>query len=411
MAIHAIHIRLLLVTLALAGAAGSLAAAEEPAANHAGCDLWIVSGQSNACGRGLPPGLPADAAVEAFDPGKGTWGPALDPLPGMGTGGVGPWQAAAMEYARLTKRRVRLAGSARGGSKIELWNATDGPVWKTLSGVLDRAGRNAGVFLWYQGEANCGKGSDAYLADCADLIARVRQGCGNPGMTVVVVQLSVHHPSRAMGQEAPVQKPLATGQESEVMRMREIQRRCVLADPASILVTAMGRKTQDYWHLSTDGQIELGREIGRALAARLHGVATGWPGPVLDAAVLGADGRTVTAHFAEVERLSGITAADFAIVGAGGPSGVIQAQATRAEPLGSTRIRLTFDAAITLPAALVYGAGNGPAATLVDEAGNRAPAVQLDITAGRMPGDAVTAAPNGAGAPLSKPKPGAGTAP
>ena len=411
MAIHAIHIRLLLVTLALAGAAGALAAAEEPAANDAGRDLWIVSGQSNACGRGLPPGLPADAAVEAFDPGKGTWGPALDPLPGMGTGGVGPWQAAAMEYARLTKRRVRLAGSARGGSKIELWNATDGSVWKTLSGVLDRAGRNGGAFLWYQGEANCGRGHDAYPDQFKDLVARVRQGCGNPGMTVVVVQLSAHQPGRGLGQEPPVPKPLAAGSESEVMRMREIQRRCVLSDPAAILVTAMGRETQDYWHLSTAGQIELGREIGQALAARLHGVATGWPGPVLDAAVLGADGRTVTAHFAEVERLSGITAADFALVDAGGSSAVIQAQATRAEPLGGTRIRLTFDAAITLPAALVYGAGNAPAATLADEAGNRAPAVQLDITAGDAPKDSVTAAPNGAGVPPSKPKPSGGTAP
>ena len=392
----------LILALALSAAA--------PSASADG-DLWILSGQSNACGRGLPPGLPANAAVEAFDPRNGQWVPALDPLPGMGTTGVGPWQAAATEYAGLTKRRVRLAGSARGGSGIELWNATDGPVWKTLSGVLDRAGRNAGVFLWYQGEANCNKGHDRYLADFSDLTARVRQGCGNPGLPVVVVQLGGFNTNRGPEPERAAPKRPGKGGAHDVMRMREIQRRCVLSDPAAILVTAMGRETQDNWHLSTAGQIELGREIGRALAARLNGVATGWPGPVLDAAVLGADGRTVIAHFAEVERLSGITAADFAIVDAGGPSAVIKAQAVQAEPLGGTRIELTFDEAITLPAALVYGAGNGPSATLVDEAGNRAPAVQLDIAAGRMPEDAVTAAPNGAGAPPSKPKTGGGTAP
>ena len=380
----------------LVSATHLLVAGDAPSTAGGTGDLWILSGQSNACGRGLPPGLPASTSVEAFDLAKGTWVPAVDPLPGMGTKGVGPWQAAAVEYAGLTKRHVRLAGSARGGSKIELWNPTDGIVWKTLSPVLDRAGTNAGVFLWYQGEANCEKGQEQYQANWTDLVARVRKGCGNPAMTVVVVQLSVHHPGRNMGQEPPAPKPLANSA-SQVMRMREIQRQCVLSDPAALLVTAMGPKTQDYWHLSSEGQIELGREIGRALAARLHNVDTGWPGPVLDSAVLSEDRKTVTAHFAEVTKLGGITAADFAIVHADGPSADILAQATKAEAFGGTRIRLTFDQTVTLPAALVYGAGNAPAATLVDEAGNRAPAVQLDLASGAIPDDKPTAAPNGAG--------------
>ena len=378
-------------------AAAPLFAAEPRRPATAGHDLWILSGQSNACGRGRPPGPPPSAAVEAFNPADGKWIPAVDPLPGMGTQGVGPWQAAAAEYATLTARPVRLAGAARGGSSIELWNATDGPVWKSLSGVLDRAGKGAGVFLWYQGEANCSKGHDRYLADFQDLTARVRRGSGNPDMTVVVVQLSAHHPGRALDQEPPAPKRLAKGAASDVMRMREIQRQSVLADPAAILVTAMGRETQDYWHVSTAGQIELGREIGRALAARLHKADTAWPGPVLDAAVLADDGRTVTAHFAEVKKLAGPTAADFCIVPADGPAAAIQAVPAAAEPLGNTRISLSFAEPLTLPARLVYGAGNAPPATLTDEVGNRAPAVQLEITRGRVPADEVTAAPNGAG--------------
>ncbi len=200
-----------------------------------------------------------------------------------------------------------------------------------------------------------------------------------------------------MTRSAAAQKRFAGGSESQVMLMREIQRQCVLSDPEAILVTAMGRKTQDYWHLSTEGQIELGREIGRALAARLRKVDTAWPGPVLDAAVLSDDGKTVTAHFAEVKKLSGITAADFCVVSGAGPSAKIQAVASKAEALGNTRIAVTFDEAIKLPAALVYGAGDAPAATLVDEASNRAPAVHLEMTKGRMPEDKETAAPNGAG--------------
>lgn len=373
---------------------------EKPAAlakEKPACDLWILSGQSNACGRGRTPGLPLNSAVEAFNPNDGKWIPALDPLPGMGTKGVGPWQAAAVEYASLTSRKVRLAGSARGGSSIELWNHPDGTVWKSLSGVLDRAGAGAAVFLWYQGEADCGKDHDQYMANFKDLTERVRKGCGNPEMTVVVVQLSASQPGYVFDKEPPAKKPLARGSKSQVMQMRETQRLCVLADPAAILVTAMGRKTQDYWHLGTEGQIELGREIGRALAVRLHKLDTGWPGPVLDAAVVSDDGKTVTAHFAEVKKLSGISAADFCIVSAEGPSAVIQAVASKAEALVNTRIKLTFEEPVKLPAALVYGAGDAPTAALVDEAGNRAPAVQLKITSGRMPEDKETAATNGAG--------------
>lgn len=367
-------------------------AEEKPA-----CDLWILSGQSNACGRGRPPGLPFNSAVEVFNPNNGKWIPAIDPLPGMGTSGVGPWQAAAVEYASRTSHKVRLAGSARGGSSIDLWNASDGPVWKSLSGVLDRAGKNASVLLWYQGEADRSKGHDQYMANLKDLTERVRKSCGNPEMAVVVVQLSASQPGYVLDKEPPVKKNLTKGSKSQVMLMRETQRQCVLSDPEAILVTAMGRKTQDYWHLSTEGQIELGREIGRALAARQHKLDTGWPGPVLDAAVVSDDGKTVTAHFAEVKKLSGISAADFCVVGADGPSAVIQAVASKADPLGNTRITLTFDEPVNLPASLVYGAGDAPTASLIDEVGNRAPAVQMKITSGRVPEDKETSAPNGAG--------------
>jgi hypothetical protein len=263
--------------------------------------------------------------------------------------------------------------------------------------VLDRAGKDANVFLWYQGEADCNKGHDNYKASFKQLTERVRKSCGNPDMTVVVVQLSASQPGYILGKEPPAKKPLVNGSKSQVMLMRETQRQCVLSDPAAILVTAMGRKTQDYWHLSTEGQIELGREIGRALATRLHKVDTGWPGPALDAAVLSEDRKTVTAHFAEVKKLAGITAADFCVVSGVGPSAVVQAVASKAESLGSTRITLTFAEQVKLPAALAYGAGDAPGATLTDEAGNRAPAVQLKITTGRMPEGRQTTAPNGAG--------------
>ena len=105
----------------------------------------------------------------------------------------------------------------------------------------------------------------------------------------------------------------------------------------------------------------------------------------------------MTAHFAEVRKLAGLAAADFCIVGADGSAATIEAVAVTAEPLGDTRARLTFAEPVNLPAVLVYGAGDAPPAALADEAGNRAPAVQVRVTSGRVPDDEVTTAPNGAG--------------
>ncbi|MCW8133517.1 MAG: hypothetical protein KIS92_24445, partial [Planctomycetota bacterium] len=64
----------------------------------------------------------------------------------------------------------------------------------------------------------------------------------------------------------------------------------------------------------------------------------------------------------------------------------------------NTLVALTFERALKPPARVVYGFGQAPAATLVDEAGNRAPAVQLELKAGPIPADKETQAPNGAGA-------------
>jgi pimeloyl-ACP methyl ester carboxylesterase len=56
-----------------------------------------------------------------------------------------------------------------------------------------------------------------------------------------------------------------------------------------------------------------------------------------------------------------------------------------------------FAEAVKLPAALIYAPGNHPKASLVDEAGNRAPAVQIAISEGQAPEDKPSTAPNGAG--------------
>jgi len=368
------------LVLALAAgvlAAGAAFAGEEPA------ETWVLSGQSNACGRGALPALPANPLVEAFDPKAGKWAPAQDPLPNMGTDRLGPWHAAALEVAARTGTRLHLAGFAEGGQPISYFKST-APGGKALLQSIKAHGAGAGVFLWYQGETDALNKLDpkTYQEELKKLVGAVRAEAGNPRMTAVIVQLAHWN---------------SPGRPADFMAIREAQRRLAVADGNALLVSALGRKAGDYVHLHRDGYLELGREIGRALLKSRYGQKDlDWPGPVLDAAVLSADGKTVVAHFAEVKKLAGVEAADFGIVDSGGAAKSLRAAAAKAEA-GNAVVTLAFAEPVKLPAALVYGAGNNPKATLVDEAGNRAPAVQVEIVQGAPPADQPSVAANGAG--------------
>jgi hypothetical protein len=364
---------------------GFLALAFVPAASGGEpADTWILSGQSNACGRGALPALAENPLVEAFDAKAGKWVPAKDPLPGMGTDRLGPWHAAALEVVAKTGKPLRLTGFAEGGQPISYFKST-AVGGKALLRSIKTNGQGAGVFLWYQGETDAVNKLDPakYQEELKNLLAAVRTEAGNPKMTAVIVQLSYWN---------------SPGRPADFMAIREAQRRFVIADGNALLVTALGRKAGDYVHLDREGYIELGKEIGRALLVTRYGAKdVDWPGPVLDGAALAADGKTVVAHFAEARKLAGAAAADFGIVDSGGAAKEVRAAAVKAEVAGSTLVTLTFAEPVKLPAALVYGAGNNPKATLVDEAGNRAPAVQVEITQGAAPADKESAAPNGAG--------------
>lgn len=333
-------------------------------------DTWIISGQSNACGRAALPGYESHPNARMFAGGK--WVEAAEPLPLGGT--VGPWLAAAAETAKAGVG-VRICGWASGGQPIKIWEEGGGG-WQGLSASVRAAGKGAGVFLWYQGEsdANNGYGGEKYLEVLKDLVARVRKEAASPQTLTVIIQLAT----------------FGSGQ-AKTVEIREAQRRFVVQDPHAILVTAMGRGC-DGVHLTKEGYFELGREISRALLkTRYQKKDVDWPGPVLDAAVLGGDGKTVLAHFAEVKKLSGVDAADFAVSDAQGLAKTVKVQAE------NTRVALTLERAVALPAKLIYGNGCAPKATLVDEAGNRAPAVHLDLATGAPPAEKETKAPNGAG--------------
>ena len=350
-------------------------------------NLWILSGQSNACGRGALPGPNAIDEVRMFapdegrhDPGPGEWVTAEDPLPGMETRGVSAWVTAAQAVARKG-HRIDMLGYALGAQPISHWAAGSEGERKLFSRIKE-AGKGAGVFLWYQGESDTKSPEDAaaYQDRLTELVARVRKAAENPQMTAVIIQLCARtRPGEAKGQ-------------TYFMWVREAQRRFVLADGNALLVTALGRLQKQDGHLSTPGYMELGKELARALLRnRFNQRDINWPGPVLDAAVLTPGSRKITVHFAEVKQLSQVTESDFVVADADGP---VVCSAAKA---GATTLELTFERQITLPARLFYAYGDSPRATLVDEAGNRAPAVQIDVTGGSPPADEFAHAPNGAG--------------
>lgn len=348
-----------------------LTAADAPA------ETWVLSGQSNACGRGKAPGPDADPRVQMWN-GK-QFIEAKEPLASM-QGQVGPWLFAALDVAK-TGIPVRLCGFASGGMPIDFWDEGK-QGWGALAGQIKGGGQGAGVFLWYQGETDASKNmsEDEYKKRLKNLVERVRAEAKNPRMLAVIVQLSLWKNSSG-----------------DFMPVREAQRKFVHEDGNALLVTALGRSAGDYVHLDTPGYKELGHEIAQALLRNRYGKKdVPWPGPVLDAASAGADGKSAILHFAEVKKLGGVTAADFGALDADGQVKCVKAEAA------NTLLALTFERALKPPAKVMYGFGQQPAATLVDEAGNRAPAVQLELKAGAPPADKESAAPNGAGPAAKK---------
>lgn len=143
-------------------------------------DLWILSGQSNACGRGELPGPKPVEEVRMFavdegrhDPGPGKWETAADPLPGMETWGVSAWVTAAQAVAR-EGHRIDMLGYALGAQQISHWDPGNEGARKLFSRIEEH-GKGAGVFLWYQGESDTKSKEDAvvYQEKLADLVARV----------------------------------------------------------------------------------------------------------------------------------------------------------------------------------------------------------------------------------------------
>jgi hypothetical protein len=339
---------------------------------------WILSGQSNACGRAEGIGVDPSARVLMLEPQSGSWHVAREPLLNM-NGSLGSFHSAATAYSmrRSDRTVVRLAGYARGNRSISFWDAgAEG--WERLAPILAAAGKEASAFIWYHGENDGvyreGISPAAYHASLRNLADRVRASCGNPKLLFVVIQLGN-----------------TTDKRSFFPPIREAQRLFVAGDARALLVPAIGLSLQDTAHLTREGYLALGVSLAEALTRHEEGRGS-WPGPAMDGATLGEDPRTVQAHFAEVNQLQGVLAEDFAVY-----------SEDRFVPCERVSVRkrtvtLHFPEPVPFPAKLIYAYGNNPIAALRDEAGHPAPAAQCELTRGVPVADeAATQSPQGAG--------------
>eukprot|EP01022_Parablepharisma_sp_SALTPOND_P017733 TRINITY_DN2883_c0_g2_i1.p1 TRINITY_DN2883_c0_g2~~TRINITY_DN2883_c0_g2_i1.p1 ORF type:complete len:304 (+),score=110.65 TRINITY_DN2883_c0_g2_i1:765-1676(+) len=262
-------LKILLCLLLIPGAAASAAPLPSD-----GLMLFLLAGQSNMSGRGelgrLPPGFPSQRSrIAVFNNAYQWCGPdePLDSAVGQKdacstdtAAGVGPGAAFAQALAELMpSARVGLVPCAKGASSLRRW----APVHQrdTLYGsCLARAraasarGKVRGV-LFYQGESDAHSRAAvrAWPLRFAELVAAWRRDLGNPLLPVVYCQI---------GSLGPELRDRPRYRYWDLLK----QRQAAVSIPGVAMVRTDDLPLKpDGLHLSTAGQLILGRRLAQAM--------------------------------------------------------------------------------------------------------------------------------------------------
>jgi len=245
----------------------------EPAP-HDGLMIFLLAGQSNMSGRGelggLPPGFPSHCGRIAVFNNAYQWGGPDEPVDSAvgqkdacsldTAAGVGPGAAFASALAGLMpSARIGLVPCAKGASCLAQWAPAGGR--HTLYGsCLARAraasaqGQVRGV-LFYQGESDTRsqEAVDAWPGRFAALVAAWRRDLGDPMLPVVFCQI---------GSLGPELRGLALYRYWE--QLQQAQARLRIPGVAMVRSDDLPLKP-DGLHLSTAGQLVLGRRLAAAM--------------------------------------------------------------------------------------------------------------------------------------------------
>ncbi len=264
-------------------------------------DLWIISGQSNAVGTGGEQSMGAKPmpGVQCLEPRYGIreWTVARD---GFFEHTVGAWVTAAQMFYQETGVPVGMMGIAQGSTPITWFLTPDGSDIYSLRPLIEKHGKKAAVFLWYQGESDFFLGQearDAYRSRLKLLTDKVREAADNPQMMVGICQLGKY----------------GWHKDDHFAVIREAQRQFVLTDPNSVLYATIPYDIHqgDKIHLLTHSYIALGRQVGAQMIERERSGELRSPGPVLeDVYFTRPDRRQIAVAFTNAQGLSGQEAAD-----------------------------------------------------------------------------------------------------
>ena len=258
-------------------------------------DLWILAGQSNAVGTGGDPSLGRKAVpgVQGLTPRYGIlqWRAASD---GFFESTVGAWVTAAQEFYAATGVPVGLLGFASGSKPIDYFFDESGEDLLQLRPLIERHGRQAAAFFWYQGESDsfAPEAWTVYGTKLAKLVTAVRRASDRPELDVGIVQLARYLWYR----------------DDHFAPVREAQRQFVKADAHAALYATHPYDLHpgDKIHLLTPGYVALGQQIAKSrIACENTGRFTS-PGPmVANVKFSGADRRRIVVRFENAGGLAG----------------------------------------------------------------------------------------------------------
>ena len=251
--------------------------------------VFILSGQSNASGRGVLDENNETSHLQAFMFGNDyQWKIATEPTDDpvgqidlisldtriTATLGHSFGVRAAKDCAR-TSRSVYVIPCPLGGTRLSEWNRPSNPFDRnTLFGSMNfrrllAAPDGVTALWWYQGESDAS--SNTYREDHTAFIADVREEMGT-NLPIIYVQLAKH---------------TVAGSNSGLHKIGEQQREMETGSaaqwelPAHHMVVAFDLPLGEPIHLDRTGQIELGRRIALATREHVYGESVDGTGPRL----------------------------------------------------------------------------------------------------------------------------------
>jgi hypothetical protein len=173
----------------------------------------------------------------------------------------------AKEIAAVTGVPVAIVPAPLGGTNLHTqWQRrSDDPTHRgTLYGsavhrvlVQDYDDPIRGV-IWYQGESDVGRTTEAYLADLQQLVAHFRTDLDHPGLFFGNCQLATYDYANL----------------DDWMKIQEAQRQQALADPGATVVGLVDLPRSDAIHLNVAGYKEAGLRLARAVLEESYGITS-----------------------------------------------------------------------------------------------------------------------------------------